>query len=204
MISTGWKWIERGTDLLWPASLELAFAATLLLVIAVAMHLGLLRAAASLQHRVWALTMGGLLLLPLLCPILPKLPAPIEHSPCRKQTGRGQPGDADARATQRVGNCSAAAGRTALRRRRLSRNTSGPSSAAAALRFARRCFCDLGRSSPGCTALGETIDRERPSLLATSHIASDSRLGPWGRALSAGNGPLAVAGATFSEEHSPA
>jgi beta-lactamase regulating signal transducer with metallopeptidase domain len=77
MISAGWKWIERGTDLLWPASLEIVFAATLLLLIAAVTHLALRRAAASLRHRVWALTMGALLLLPLLCPILPKLPLPL-------------------------------------------------------------------------------------------------------------------------------
>ena len=77
MISAGWKWIERGTDLLWPASLELVLAATLLLLVAAVTQLGLRRAAASLRHRVWALTMGGLLLLPLLCPILPKLPLPL-------------------------------------------------------------------------------------------------------------------------------
>ncbi len=77
MISAGWKWIEYVADRLWPASLELILAATLLLLVAGVMQLGLRRAGASLRHRVWALTMGGLLLVPLLCPILPKLPLPL-------------------------------------------------------------------------------------------------------------------------------
>ena len=80
IIAAGWKWIERPTEHLWPASLELVFAATLLLVIALVMQLVLGRAAASLRHRIWALTMGALLLLPLLCPILPKLPLPLNIS----------------------------------------------------------------------------------------------------------------------------
>ncbi len=41
MISAGWKWIERGAAHLWPVSLELIVAATLLLLIAAVMHLGL-------------------------------------------------------------------------------------------------------------------------------------------------------------------
>jgi beta-lactamase regulating signal transducer with metallopeptidase domain len=76
MTASGWKWIEQGTDFFWPASLELLFAATLVLLMAMAINLGLCRAAASVRHRVWALTMGGLLLLPLLCPLLPKSPIP--------------------------------------------------------------------------------------------------------------------------------
>jgi len=77
MISAGWKWIEYLADRLWPAPLELIFAATILLLIAAVVQLGLRRAAASLRHRVWALTMGGLLLLPLLCLILPRFPLPM-------------------------------------------------------------------------------------------------------------------------------
>ena len=76
MISAGWKWIEQGADFFWPASLELLFAATLILLTAMVINLGLCRAAAAVRHRVWALTMGGLLLLPLLCPLLPKFPFP--------------------------------------------------------------------------------------------------------------------------------
>ena len=74
MISGGWKWIEQAANSFWPASLELVFAGTLILVIAMATNLGLRRAAASVRHWVWALTMGGLLFLPLLCSVLPKLP----------------------------------------------------------------------------------------------------------------------------------
>ncbi len=91
MISHAWKWIERGTDLLWPASLEIVVAATLLLLIAVVMHFGLRRAAASLRHRVWALTMGGLLILPLLCPILPKLPLPLSIPIAASRPTAGSP-----------------------------------------------------------------------------------------------------------------
>jgi hypothetical protein len=77
MISGGWKWIEQGVDFCRPASLELLFAATLILLTAMVINLGLRRAAAAVRHRVWALTMGGLLLLPWLCPLLPKLPIPL-------------------------------------------------------------------------------------------------------------------------------
>lgn len=203
MISTGWKWIERGTDLLWPASLELAFAATLLLVIAVAMHLGLLRAAASLQHRVWALTMGGLLLLPLLCPILPKLPLPLSIPLAENRPAAGSP------AMLTPGQPSESA--TALPPRE------EPPSDGVAFPATRRAHLLPQPPSALPADVSATAADPRPvappsakpaigsgrSLLATSHGA-DSRLGPWRRALSAGNGPLAVAGATFSEEHSPA
>lgn len=77
MISAGWKWIESTTDSLWPASLELVVAASALLLIAFVTQIGLRRASASLRHRIWSLTMGALLLQPLLCPILPKLPIPL-------------------------------------------------------------------------------------------------------------------------------
>jgi beta-lactamase regulating signal transducer with metallopeptidase domain/5-hydroxyisourate hydrolase-like protein (transthyretin family) len=79
MISNGWKWIEYGADF-GPAALELVFAATLLLAVALLVNLGLRRATASLRHRVWALAMGGLLLMPLLCPLLPKFPLSL-HIP---------------------------------------------------------------------------------------------------------------------------
>jgi bla regulator protein BlaR1 len=77
MISGGWKWMKHGADFFWPTTLELLFATTLLLAIAMLANLGLRRASAAVRHRVWALTVGGLLLLPLLCPLLPKLPVSL-------------------------------------------------------------------------------------------------------------------------------
>ncbi|MGA2797567.1 MAG: M56 family metallopeptidase, partial [Thermoguttaceae bacterium] len=78
MQASGWNWIVSRMDLLLPVTLEMLFDATLILAIAMLINLALHRAAASVRHRVWALAMAGLLILPMLCLVLPKFPIPLD------------------------------------------------------------------------------------------------------------------------------
>jgi beta-lactamase regulating signal transducer with metallopeptidase domain len=55
-----------------PIALQVAVAATLILVVALLVSWSLRRSAASLRHRVWALAVLGLLAYPLVHPILPR------------------------------------------------------------------------------------------------------------------------------------
>ena len=56
-----------------PIALQVAVAATLILVVALLVSWVLRRSAASLRHRVWALAILGLLAYPLVQPLLPKV-----------------------------------------------------------------------------------------------------------------------------------
>lgn len=56
-----------------PIALQVAVAATLILVVALLVSWCLRRSAASLRHRVWALAILSLLVYPLVQPLLPKL-----------------------------------------------------------------------------------------------------------------------------------
>jgi beta-lactamase regulating signal transducer with metallopeptidase domain len=68
----------RGLALFLPAAWELFFGATLILLFALLLNFGLRNRAAALRHRIWGLSAIGLLLLPLLCPLLPKLPLKLD------------------------------------------------------------------------------------------------------------------------------
>ncbi len=205
MISAGWIWIERGTDLLWPASLELVFAATLLLLIAAVMHLGLRRAAASLRHRVWALTMGGLLLVPLLCPILPKLPLPLSIPLAgNRPVAEAGKGTVPFLLAQKSGQ-SPLPSREEPSSDSVAFRSAKAANDPAPLSRSRSTLPQRGRRlpadpRPGCGAHGETVDRERPFAARQNPLCVGSRLGTWQRALSAGDGPMAMAGATLGEE----
>ena len=53
--------------------IQILFGATLLLVVASVVNALLYKAAASLRHRVWTCTLLGLLMLPVLSPMLPTM-----------------------------------------------------------------------------------------------------------------------------------
>jgi beta-lactamase regulating signal transducer with metallopeptidase domain/HEAT repeat protein len=63
-------WLDRWAG---PIALQVAVAATLLLVVALLLSWALRRSAAALRHRVWALAILGLLAYPLVQPFLPKI-----------------------------------------------------------------------------------------------------------------------------------
>ena len=204
MISAGWKWIERGTDLLWPASLEILFAATLLLVIAVAMHFALGRAAASLRHRVWALTMGALLLVPLLCPILPKLPLPLsiplaENRPVASRPVVSTPERSSESAIALPPREGTATDIVAFRS---AKEANDP---ALHFRGAKGDYQPISRTSVAVAPHEQKRrSRKRPFPARQKPLCVRSRLGAWHRALSAGDGSMAMAGAGHGEERPPA
>jgi len=65
--------LDRWTDLAWPVVVELAFDATVVLVLAWILVFVLARVSAAVRHRVWVLAIAGLLALPLLWCLLPEV-----------------------------------------------------------------------------------------------------------------------------------
>ncbi len=66
--------IARWGAAAWPVAVQLTLGASLILLVALGASLGLRRSAAAVRHRVWALAVVGLLVLPLMGPILPRIP----------------------------------------------------------------------------------------------------------------------------------